>query len=369
MKKLFTLIILSFAGNYLIAQEKHAANAQVIDKTAISEEESELIYEKSKGFPNNTQIAIAMIDEGEVYFYGVKRVNDSLRSVQNEQSVFEIGSISKVFTSTLLANSVIDQQLALDDPINKFAKTEIKSKQEISFKSLANHTSGLPRLPSNLNLFLADPQNPYKDYDAELLESYLKEDIVLAQDPGEKYAYSNLGAGLIGYLLSKKEGMTYAELLQAKIFSKYEMSSSTLDRSQVEQKLIKGLNQEGEEVSNWDFDVLAGAGGILSSVSDLSKFAIAQFDDSNTELALTRKKTFTVNKNMDMGLGWHIIKTKSGDELHWHNGGTGGYTSSIAIDVEKNRAIIILSNVSAFNKAMGNIDQLCFELMESLKAN
>ena len=70
---------------------------------------------------------------------------------------------------------------------------------------------------------------------------------------------------------------------------------------------------------------------------------------------------------MSTGLGWHIIKSKSGTILNWHNGGTGGYSSSMAIDTKSKNGIIILSNVSAFNQNMGNIDKLCFELIETLE--
>ncbi len=189
----------------------------------------------------------------------------------------------------------------------------------------------------------------------------------LSHNQGEKYEYSNLGAGLLGYVLSKMANTSYENLLKTKIFSKYNMTSSTTNRNKIENRLIKGLNENGDEVPNWDFSVLIGAGGILSTVEDLSKFAIAQFDNSNKEMELTRTKTFSINGNMDIGLGWHIIKTKSGDEWNWHNGGTGGYSSSMVIDTKNRNGIIVLSNVSAFSKKMRNIDDLCFGLMKTLE--
>jgi len=112
---------------------------------------------------------------------------------------------------------------------------------------------------------------------------------------------------------------------------------------------------------------LAGAGAIFSTVEDLSQFAISQFEYKNKELELTKEKTFELNENTDIGLGWHILKNKSDNLWYWHNGGTGGYSSSMAIDVKTKNGIIILSNVSAFNPNMGNIDKLCFELMKPLE--
>src|SRR5690606_26358709 len=119
------------------------------------------------------------------------------------------------------------------------------------------------------------------------------------------YQYSNLGAGLLGYTLCKIDNNTYEDLLQKKIFSKYDMQNSTAEINKIKGNLVKGLNNEGKEVPNWELSILAGAGGIFSTVEDLSHFAVSQFDYSNKELKLTREKTFEINDNVDIGLGWH----------------------------------------------------------------
>lgn len=224
-------------------------------------------------------------------------------------------------------------------------------------------------MPSNLNLSSVDQDNPYKDYDKEKLIDYLTNEFKLNQEPGIKYEYSNLGAGFLGFVLATISQSSYESLLQEKIFGKYKMENSTSKRENINTTLVKGLKPNGEITSNWDFDILAGCGAIFSTVEDLSKFALAQFDNKNNELALTQKPTFKVNDNMSMGLGWHILKRENGGELIWHNGGTGGYKSSMALDLKHKNGIIILSNISAFNKKKENIDQLCFELIETQKKN
>lgn len=145
------------------------------------------------------------------------------------------------------------------------------------------------------------------------------------------------------------------------------MFHTTLNYNESSKMLVKGLDAQGNEVPNWEFSVLAGAGGIKSNVKDLAKYGIAQLDTLNKELELTRQKTIEVNDNLSIGLGWHIIKSKSNNKLYWHNGGTGGYTSSISIDTKSKIGVIILSNVSAYSPSSGNIDKLCFELIETLK--
>tara|TARA_R110002033_G_scaffold95327_2_gene144425 strand:+ start:1951 stop:3072 length:1122 start_codon:yes stop_codon:yes gene_type:complete len=356
-------IALSSCSN---GQTTVAENGIEISNDGINKKQSELLFDNTKSFPNNTQLSIALIKNGKIDFLGIARTDDTIRLIDNYKNAFEIGSITKVFTATLLSNFVNDQELKLDDNIQDYLDFKIKSENRITFKELANHTSGIPRLPSNLNLLLVDQDNPYKDYDEEKLISYLTKEVELNQEPGIKYEYSNLGAGILGFELATISESSFESLLQEKIFTKYKMVNSTSTRENIKTKLVKGLKPNGKTTSNWDFDVLAGGGAIFSTVEDLSKFALAQFDNTNKELALTHKTTFKVNDNMSIGLGWHILKRKNGGELIWHNGGTGGYTSSMALDLKNKNGIIILSNVSAFNKKMGNIDQLCFGLIKTL---
>lgn len=344
---------------------ENVVNNLSIKNGLLTKAQSEIIFENTKVFPNNTQLSIAIISNGKVSFYGIKKGRDTISTLNNQKSVFEIGSITKVFTTTLLANFVIDGKIKLNENINDYLKTPFKNDTKISFISLANHTSGLPRLPSNLNLTTVDPENPYKDYTEKELESYVTNGLDLPNKG--KNQYSNLGAGLLGYTLSKIENVSFEYLLQNKIFSKYDMQNSTTDITEIKGDLVRGLNTAGEAVPNWENPGLAGAGGILSTVEDLSKFATSQFENSNKELKLSREKTFEINENMDIGLGWHILKSQSENIWYWHNGGTGGYSSSMVIEEKSKDGIVILSNVSAFNPNMENIDKLCFELMKTLE--
>tara|TARA_B100000482_G_C12556545_1_gene278358 strand:- start:477 stop:1073 length:597 start_codon:yes stop_codon:yes gene_type:complete len=180
--------------------------------------------------------------------------------------------------------------------------------------------------------------------------------------------YSNLGMGLLGFTLSNIYNLNYEELYKKYVFSKYNMKNTTFNIHLVNKKLVKGLDSEGNYTSNWELAALSSAGGILSNVEDLAKYGIAHFNKSNSDLILITEKTVKVDDQIDTGLGWHIINSeKSDNKWHWHNGGTGGYTSSMAIDIKNLVGVIILSNVSAFNSFQDNIDQLCFELMMTIK--
>lgn len=339
------------------------SNAQI--GNGISDKQAHIIFEKTKLFPENTELSIAFINNGRLSYYGVKRVNDTLEYINNSNSLFEIGSITKIFTTTLLANFILAHKIKLNDEIQDYLNFTLKNNQ-ITVLQLANHTSGLPRLPSNLDLDAVDQSNPYKNYTVDDLKKYLTEELALNHAPGSTYDYSNIGVGLLGYLLENVTDTTYEELLQKYIFSKYKMNNTTTDTNRIKLKLVNGLDSNGNKTSNWSLNALVGAGGILSNIEDLSKFAIAQFNIDNKELELTRKSTFEIPEyQMEVGLAWNIIQTDSKQKWHMHNGGTGGYSSIMALDIESENGVIILSNVSSFHENARNLDQLCLGLMKN----
>ena len=260
----------------------------------------DLVQKHLKQFFSGAEIALGIVDGDEVAYYGIKWEKDSIIELDNKETLFEIGSISKVFTASLLGMLVERRDFNIDSTIYKTLPIDWKTKDSITFLSLANHTSGLPRMPSNFMNYTADPFNPFKAYDGAALENYLEEHLKLNQSPGSKYEYSNLGMGLLGYLISKITGATYEELLQDNILEPLGMVQTTTDRNAIKGKLAQGLNQVGFPTSHWDFQSLAAAGAIKSSIADLAKFAQVQFT-ADPSYALTRKKTFKVNNKMSLG--------------------------------------------------------------------
>lgn len=342
----------------------------------LPDDKIEIIYNHVKVFPDNTQISIAFIGDNLTEYYGVIKQNDTLKPIENKDKVFEIGSITKVFTATLLANAVLDNRIGLEDDINQFYDYPFHDSIRVDFLSLSNHTSGLGAFPSNMDVseYLISPtkaiqRNPYQEYGKTELELYLKEEIKLGSPNQKQYNYSNFGVGLLGYTLSILQGDSYGQLLSDQIFKKYNMVNSYTNTYDAKTGLVKGLDNDGNYANNWnwDSDVIIGAGGILSTAADLSKFANAQFNPNNRELALTRIPTFTVNERMKVALAWHIIDKGDNQVLYWHNGGTGGYSSSMTLDVTAKKGIIILSNVSVFHPDMDKIDSLCLQLMDTMK--
>ncbi len=320
-------------------------------------------------FPEKAQFSVAFIQGDKVNYYGAIKQGGNIETVDNRNRVFEIGSITKVFTSTILANLVHEGRIELDKPLQDYVPFKLKRTEKkgvtVTVQMLANHTSGLPRMPSGMIWdILRNGDNPYVNYDLKRMGKYFKKKMKLKTIPGEKNQYSNLGAGFLGHVLEYNSGMQYADLLNRYVIEKYSMTSTSLDRVDLEDRVVKGIDKKGREVSHWDLNAFQPAGGVVSTVADLSNFAQANFS-GDPVLTLQRTKTFQVREGVDVALGW-IVLEKEGKTLHWHNGGTGGYTSSMAINVEDQTGVVILTNVSVFIKDSRKIDALCLKLMKMM---
>lgn len=289
-------------------------------------------------------ISVGIIDSSGTHFYNYGITKNVDGKKVDESTIYEIGSISKVFTSLLLAEMVAEGKMSLDDPIEKYLpNVQVPDYQgvKITLKHLATHNSGLPRLPGNLNLG-EDPENPYAHYDEKMLLDFL-EKYKLSNKPGTKHEYSNLGAGLLGYILTKENEMSLEDLFYQKIGKRIfaDNTKITLTNEQKEQLALGHAG--GDIVPNWDFqDALAGGGAFKSNVSEMLSFLFLQLNLDENEITPATELTQELQAHIDtkMGLGWHFYK----ENIRWHNGGTGGYKSFCGIDLEKNRGVVILTN-------------------------
>lgn len=297
---------------------------------------------------NTAGLCVGILKDGKATTYGYGTTDKKKELLPDENTVFEIGSVSKTFTAVLLAWYAQQKKLNLTDPITQYLPAPAasnKALEGITLTMLSNHTSGLPRMPSNIAATMTDVQNPYKNYDRAQLFSYLstcKTDTT----PGSNYSYSNLAVGTLGVILERVSGKTYNDMVQEVICEPLRMGSTgqylTKD---MEQRFAKVYNEQGNVTAAWDVDALAGAGALRSTVHDMLLYARANMQPGKDALSGAIKLThgLTNTQTMNVGLGWHVT-TMKGEEVFWHSGGTFGSSSYIMIVPRSGVAVVVLSN-------------------------
>ncbi|MFY9655910.1 MAG: serine hydrolase domain-containing protein [Methylocystis sp.] len=263
-------------------------------------------------------------------------------------TLYEIGSITKTFTGLLLAQAVLAGRLSLDTPVEELLpdfKLPTRGGRKITLGVLADHTSGLPRVPPDQ--WPKDVENPYADYDAAKLKAFLA-GYDLPRDPGAREGYSNLGFGLLGYVLARAANRPYPELVEQEIFRPLGMTMSVAAFARVGgRRLASGHDISGKIAQNWDMDALAGAGAILSCANDMLRYLMTNMGATATPLLEAMKLAQApkvvasgADQKMRVGLAW-ITTDKN---IVWHNGGTGGYRSFLGFTADGRRGVIILSD-------------------------
>ena len=242
----------------------------------------------------------------------------------------------------------------------------------MTLKQLASHTSGIAhhQLPG-LNrhaFFHGHTDDPFACFDPQRFETYLREDLELAFQPGTQYRYSNLGMSLLGMILSIRAGKPFEDLLQEGIFRPLGMAGSTSRLQTAGSRIVKGLRGNGKPAPNVAMNAQAPAGNILSSVEDLARFARAQFEPADPGFALTQKPVATLEPGYHVGLGWHLVDRKNGERWLNHNGGMEGYTASVNINPRKRAAAIVLCNFRNDDEKGEAIRGLCRELLKELES-
>lgn len=291
---------------------------------------------------------VGVIDGETEFVRGYGRLFREREAQPTAQTIYEIGSVSKVFTGLLLADAVQRGLVALDDPVQKHLPEGVTMPtfdgKPVLLWHLSTHTSGLPRLPKMEG---ADPQDPYAHFTPERLHEALG-DVRVRWEPGSKYEYSNLAVGLLGDVLVRANKLgSYDELLRARILVPLQMRDSGIALDEAQQKrLAPPHDADGEPNHTWDLAALAGAGGIRSTVPDLLKFARAKLtkpDPLGKAIELSQQKRHDGANGIAVALGWHFAK--DGETL-WHNGQTGGYHGFLGVSPKRRQAVCILANTA-----------------------
>ena len=315
-------------------------------------------------------IAVGARRDGKSMLVGRGRVADDRPQPPDERTIFEIGSITKVFTATLLADMAREGLVGFDDPVQRYLPAGLVIPvrgRPITLADLASHTSGLPRLPKGLfRRALREGANPYASFTVDDLHAAIPV-TKPRREPGRRVRYSNYGMGLLGHVLALRAGMSYEELVADRITGPLGMTDTSI--AVPDDKLARfaqGHSRRGKPVSNWDLPALAGAGALRSTVADLLTFLDAQQGKAPPGLAEAMRATHAPRASrraLSVGLGWMILAVDGQPgPVVYHDGGTGGFRSVAGLVAESGTSLVVLSNSSHA------VDRIGLEILKSLGA-
>jgi serine-type D-Ala-D-Ala carboxypeptidase/endopeptidase len=293
------------------------------------------------------------------------------------ESVFEIGSMTKVFTGLLLAHMVRRGEVELTDRAADLLPRDVRvpgrNGKPITLLDLTTHFSGLPMNPTN-GPRVEPHENPYVDYTVSRMYEFLSS-YELPRDPGDAAEYSNIGVALLGHALSLRAGMTtYDALVSDRILRPLGMTHTAVTLTpQMRAHLVRGHDRAGGPVANWDLSALAGMGGLSSTANDMLTFAAANLSPEDTNLTLAMRLAHRGLRQAEgfaypgipiafnegrIGFNW--FNSRPGERrITWTVGLTGGYSSFLGLDIEARRAVVVLTNTG-----LNNVDYFGFHLLD-----
>lgn len=338
----------------------------ILTRFVIGQEVNKTLEDRLKTAPVGSCISAVLIDQNGTKFYSTGKTSKQPDATPaNENTVYEIGSITKVFTGILLAEAVKRGEVKLDDPISKYLPDTVKTPKfngkEITLLDLTTQSSGLPSLPDDFKP--KDPLNPYADYTVQRLYDFLGR-VELKHEIGIKFEYSNLGVGLLGHILALQAKMGYEDLVKNRILKPLGMKDTAIALSpSMRSQLAVGHDMTGKPTPNWDLPTFAGAGALRSTASDMAKFVSANLGLTKTPISDSVAEAQKIRRKFDgspVTISFNWITTKSADrDIIWHNGGTGGYRTFVGMDFERKRGVFVATN------SADSVDDLGFHLLNS----
>lgn len=312
-------------------------------------------------------LSVGVVTKDASVMYGYGEVVKNTKQIPNAQTIFEIGSVTKTFTALLLAEAVSQNRINLDDDIRNHLKgnyTNLQFQGEpIRFRHLVNHTSGLPRLPDDLEQQPSyDEGDPYKNYSKEMILAYLHK-VKLSKRPGTHSEYSNYGVALLGLLLESAMGRPYEELLTLYVYQPLGMKSTFANVPESLKKQMVELYDKNCAfvVTPWNLGDVTPAGGLKSTPEDMMAYMHGQLNNATQAIKLSHNQTYMESSGQGVAYGWMLLTLNNGDHLYWHNGATGGSTSFCAFIPERGVGIVILNNSN------NSVDDLGMLLIASIK--
>lgn len=359
MRRLFALLVALFAAGFLGSGHAPHLAAQTAPQAGAA----------ASNFPSDQDLQKMLdylVEDGATpgIVLGIIEADGGTRILQagtagegtpplGRRTVFEIGSINKTFTGTILADMVARGEVKLDDPVQKYmpegVRVPTRNGREITLLDLATHRSGLPRMPSNF--VPADTGNPYAQYSVQTVYDFLNGH-TLRRDIGAEFEYSNLGVGLLGIALGRAANTSIKTLIEQRILQPLGMRMTGYQREgELAAWLARGRHPNGDQAPYWDAsEGIAGAGGLRSNIDDMLIYLRAQLSPPDNDLGRAIRMTHQVQHRFPQfaaGITWPI-RSADGRTVFTHSGGTGGFNTLIAFDPERRTGVVMLTNAGGF---------------------
>lgn len=335
-------------GTLLAVAPSVSRSADTTSAKSVAQNQVDAIVQPLTGAGWCQGMVVGIIGPGGTQVYGYGSTSDKGKRPDG-RTVFEIGSITKVFTGILLADAVRRKEVALEDAVQKYVPAKVKvpdfNGKPITLLHLTTHTSALPRMPGNFQP--KDAENPFADYTVQQMYDFIS-GYKLTREPGEKSDYSNLGVGLLGHALARKAGKSYEELLVERLSRPLGLAETRITLTPaMRARLATPHDADGKPTKNWDLPTLAGAGALRSTVNDMLRFLKSNIDAPKGPLGetlrLSHQKRVVVGGPTTMGMGWHRNE-QTGNV--WHNGQTGGYHSFMGFNPARRAGVVVLANTA-----------------------
>ncbi|WNO61536.1 serine hydrolase domain-containing protein [Rheinheimera sp. MMS21-TC3] len=286
---------------------------------------------------NQHAVAIAFIAGQDVKYHFHGLADLATATALNNDTKFEIGSISKPLTALATLAVAKENGWQLEQPLSSLFSLPQFSKHQYTLAELISHRSGLPRLPTNISV--DDMTDPYANYNlTNLLEAAARTEF-----SDRTFHYSNYGYGILGSLLTHDLKQSYSDIMHQRVFKALDMTTAVVQTVGVNiDKLATGYAINGEPVPHWHFDSMAGAGSIVASIDDMVAMLQTVFKQKDQNSIIERWLTpLTLADKPAMTVGWML-----NNDLLWHNGQTSGFASFIAFNPKQQVGIVVLSNIA-----------------------
>ncbi len=322
-------------------------------------------------------LSLGILKAGKAYIYNYGEVENGSGRLPTGHTLYELASITKTFTGTLLAQAVVEGKVRLDDDVRLYLEGGYPNLefdgQPVRLFHLVNHTSGFPfMLPDRPGLFQNPDPAQLPKILTEISNSYTRDNfyedlhrVKLDKTPGTEFKYSNAAAQLMGYILERVYGMSYEQLVAAKIAKPLKLKETKISLSRTEQRrLAKGHYEDGS-IALYMPSGIQAAGALRSSASDMLKYLGFHLNEKNAAVLLSHQPTWGDINYYAAGLNWQMKKTADGSRRIWQSGGSFGFSSLCLLLPERNIGLVLLANESDRN-AEGRLNTLADELLNIL---